>query len=130
MLLAPIQYDYGTATVQLPADYAAQGLGDYAGAVCYTRTVIVDADCTHWLLVLADVRGTVAVAINGVAHQPRVWAPYQFDVSAALRPGVNTIAITITNTLAPYMAAHSPTHYTSPHQEVSGMVGSITLHGW
>ena len=130
MLLAPIRYDYGTATVQLPADYAAQGLGDYAGAVCYTRMVTVDADCTHWLLVLADVRGTVAVAINGVAHQPRVWAPYQFDVSAVVRPGVNTIAITITNTLAPYMAAHSPTHYTSPHQEVSGIVGSITLHGW
>ena len=130
MLLAPIQYDYGTATVQLPADYAAQGLGDYAGAVCYTRTFTVDADCTHWMLELTDVRGTVAVAINGVAHQPRVWAPYQFDVSVALRPGVNTIAITVTNTLAPYMAAHSPSHYTSTHQEQSGILGPITLTGY
>jgi hypothetical protein len=130
MLLAPIQYDYGTATVQLPADYAAQGLGDYAGAVCYTRSVTVAGGCTHWVLELADVRGTVAVAINGIAHQPRVWAPYQFDVSKALRPGVNTISVTVTNTLAPYMAAHSPTHYTSPHQEVSGIVGSVTLRGW
>jgi hypothetical protein len=130
MLLAPIQYDYGTAPVQLPADFAAQGLGDYAGAVCYTRMVTLDSDCTHWELVLADVRGTVAIAINGVVHQPRVWAPYQYDVSEAIRRGVNMISITVTNTLAPYMAAHSPTHYTSPHQEVSGIVGSVTLRGW
>jgi hypothetical protein len=114
----------------LPADFATQGLGDYAGAVCYTRSVTVDADCTHWVLELADVRGTVAVTVNGIAQPPRVWAPYQFDVSTALRLGANTISLTVTNTLAPYMAAHSPSHYTSPHQEKSGIVGSITLSGW
>lgn len=130
MLTAPISYQWGMAECSLPENFASQGLGDYAGAVRYTRTVLIESDCAHWVLALEEVRGTVAVEVNGIVFSPRVWSPYLFDVGDAIKSGANMITLVVTNTLAPYMAAHSPTHYTSAHQEVSGILGRIELRGW
>jgi hypothetical protein len=129
LLRQPISYTYASAPVELPSSFAAQGFGDYAGAVTYQRMVTVTNICQTWLLTIAALRGTVAVSVNGHTYAPRVWSPYTFDVSDAIRIGENTIELIVTNTLAPYMSGHSPSHYTSAHQEQSGILGPLTLSG-
>jgi hypothetical protein len=79
------------------------------------------------VLDLGVVRGTAEVIVNGQSVGARIWSPYQFDISEQLVVGQNQIAILVTNTLAPYLAGHSPTHYTPVHQEVSGLFGPLVL---
>jgi hypothetical protein len=127
LLLDPLTYQWGEGFAQLPASFADLGLGDFAGAVTFTRMIdIVDIN-GQWMLDLGVVRGTAEVLVNGELVGARIWSPYQFDISNYLQQGQNTIAILVTNTLAPYLAGHSPTHYTPAHQEVSGVFGPIVL---
>jgi hypothetical protein len=37
------------------------------------------------------------------------------------------LKLVVTNTLAPYLAGHSPTHYAPAYQEVSGILGDIHI---
>lgn len=127
LLDAPLQYRDAPGPVDLPQSYRALGYHDYSGAMVYTRTIDLPSCDGRWILTCAAVRGTLAVSVNGIALTPRVWSPYAFDVSAALRVGTNELTLTVTNTLAPYIAGHSPSHYTSRHQEESGILGSIRL---
>jgi hypothetical protein len=66
-------------------------------------------------------------SLNGRAVGTRVWSPYRFELTEFLRPGTNTIEVRIFNTLAPYLAAVSPTHYVFPGQTVSGLLGPVHL---
>lgn len=128
LLDAPVTYAFAErAPVSLPASFAALGLGDYSGAIRLERTVDLPEGGRGWELLLSEVRGTVAVCVNGVTLPARVWSPYRYDISALVRPGANTVVLTVTNTLAPFIAGQSPSHYTSAHQEESGILGSIVL---
>ena len=127
LLQAPLTYQWGQGHAQLPASFADLGLADFAGAVTFTRTIDIDDIRAQWVLDLGVVRGTAEVLVNGQSVGARIWSPYQFDISSCLQQGQNTIAILVTNTLAPYLAGHSPTHYTPAHQEVSGLFGPIVL---
>jgi hypothetical protein len=127
LLQAPLTYQWGEGFAQLPASFADLGLADFAGAVTFTRTIDIADINGQWLLDLGVVRGTAEVIVNGQSVGARIWSPYQFDITEKLVVGQNLIAILITNTLAPYLAGHSPTHYTPAHQEVSGVFGPIVL---
>lgn len=127
LLRAPLTYQWGAGYAQLPASFADLGLVDFAGAVTFTRTVDIPQLAGQWLLDLGVVRGTAEVLVNGQVLGARIWSPYQFDISNYLQQGQNTITILVTNTLAPYLAGHSPTHYAPAHQEVSGVSGPIVL---
>ena len=93
----------------------------------FTRTINIDDIRGQWLIDLGMVRGTAEVIVNGQSVGARIWSPYQFDISDFVQQGQNTITILLTNTLAPYLAGHSPTHYAPAHQEVSGIFGPIVL---
>jgi beta-galactosidase/beta-glucuronidase len=127
LLEAPLTYQWGEGHAQLPASFADLGLADFAGAVTFTRTIDIDDIRGQWVLDLGVVRGTAEVIVNGQSVGARIWSPYQFDISERLVIGQNQIAILVTNTLAPYLAGHSPTHYTPAHQEVSGIFGPLLL---
>jgi len=128
LLQAPLAYQWGDGVAILPASFADLGLGDFAGAVTFTRTLDVNHIYGQWVLDLGVVRGTAEVWVNGESVGVRIWSPYQFDISSKLVIGQNQIAILVTNTLAPYLAGHSPTHYTPAHQEVSGIFGPMVLN--
>ena len=49
---------------------------------------------------LEQVRGTVAVGVNGTPVAHLVWQPWRTPVSAFLRPGLNRIELEVSNTLA------------------------------
>lgn len=129
MLDAPVTYTWSRGKVLPPFTWQNLGLGDYAGAVTF-ETVL------HWIsgaspayLLLTNVRGSVEVWLNDQLLGVRVWSPYQFDMTDALRPGDNCLRIVVASTLAPYLAGHSPTHYAPAHQEITGILGDVyVLH--
>jgi len=102
------------------------GFGDYAGAVIF-ETVFDWKIGNRALLCLRKVRGTVEVWLNQQPLGVRLWSPYQFELTPALKLGENTLRIVVTGTLASYFAGHSPTHYAPAHQEVTGILGDIDI---
>ncbi|MBM4412952.1 MAG: hypothetical protein FJ040_05830 [Chloroflexi bacterium] len=127
LLAHPIRYVHQQSEVAFPADFATLGFADYSGAVRFVRTWQIDDLPGTWIVDLGRVRGTVAVRVNGVSVGVRIWSPYQFDLTGHLIQGLNSIEIEVTNTMASYLAAHSPSHYTPPYQQVSGVYGPVTL---
>jgi hypothetical protein len=126
-MAVPVRYDHGVGTTALPADAAMIGYADFSGALRFRTQITLTEIRGAWTLDLGRVRGTVAVFVNGVQAGVRIWAPYVVDVSPYLQVGVNQIVIELTNTLASYLAAHSPSHYTPAYQQASGVYGPLLL---
>jgi hypothetical protein len=123
----PVSYEIGAGRIQ-PGPWAAQGLDAYSGAVRYQTEFPLEAlPGGQLILDLGRVRGTAEVTVNGQPVGVRVWSPYRFDITAAAGPGQNTVEVLVCNTLAPYLRAVSPTHYVFPGQEVSGLLGPVTV---
>ena len=106
-------------------DWSAQGLADYSGAVRY-RTRL-RGPVARASLDLGQVRGTAEVTVNGKSAGCRIWSPYRFDVSGLLDLEDNVIEVDVYNTLAPYIAAVSPSPWVLPGQTVSGLLGPVIL---
>lgn len=70
---------------------------DFTGNVRYTATVTLDPT-RHRLLDLGTVGQTARVRLNGKEVGVRIFAPYRFDLSEAIREGENTLEITVANT--------------------------------
>lgn len=124
----PVRYLHGGGITVLPVDAAEVGYADFSGALRFQKRVTMTNITGRWELDLGRVRGTVAVFVNGVQVGVRIWAPYVFDVTSYLHLGDNEIMIELTNTMASYLAAHSPSHYTPVYQQVSGIYGPVRLH--
>jgi alpha-L-rhamnosidase len=83
------------------SDNADKGVKYFSGSGTYTNTVNAPAD---WFghneqlwLDLGDVKNLAEVTVNG-RNLGIVWhAPYRVDVTGALKPGANEIAIKVTN---------------------------------
>jgi len=54
---------------------------------------------------LGQVGCAAQVAVNGKAVGTRLWPPYVFDITDALKPGANTVKVTVANTAANAAAA-------------------------
>ena len=68
-----------------------------AGTVGYQRTFnlgALPAGRSAWLD-LGDVHEIARVTLNGVEFKPQPWPPYRWDITAALKPGDNTLAIQV-----------------------------------
>lgn len=106
-------------------DWSTQGLRDWSGGVGYRTTCPASATATS--LDLGRVRGTAEVRVNGRPAGCRIWSPYRFDVSGLLNQEENVIEVDVYNTLAPYIAAVSPSPWVLPGQTVSGLLGPVQL---
>lgn len=122
----PLEFECGEGSLA-PGDWSALGLSSYAGGVTYRRTISLAGGACRAVLDLGRVRGTAEVAVNGQPAGTRIWSPYRFDISDALRPGDNEIEVTVLNTLGPYLDAASPTQMVAPGQRVSGLLGPVRL---
>jgi hypothetical protein len=123
------------------------GVKYFSGTATYTRTIQGSAD---WFapdralfLDLGRVGDVAEVTVNGRALGELWKAPYRVDVSAALRPGDNTLEIKVTNQwtnriagdrllpdekkiLAPVAAARAGSGGPPPLTE-SGLLGPVTI---
>jgi hypothetical protein len=94
------------ASVQMPAltswtDSADAGVKYFSGTATYTKTMTAPATWfkpgQHVWIDLGKVRDIAEVKVNGKSAG-LVWAPpYRVDVTAALKPGVNKLEISVTN---------------------------------
>ncbi len=127
LLAGPVIFEMGQGRMAL-GDWEAQGLEAYAGGIAYRQAFRWERGAPRRLwLDLGRVRGTAEVRVNDVYVGSRVWSPYRFEITPALQAGENTVEIRVFNTLAPYLAAVSPTHYIFPGQTVSGLFGPVRL---
>lgn len=93
---APVMFDRLTDWTQRPED----SIRYYSGHATYHNTFNAGAVVTqeHLILDLGALTAMAKVKING-KYAGGVWtAPYQLDISNVVRPGVNTIDITVVNT--------------------------------
>lgn len=74
----------------------------FSGTVAYTATLTIQStlDGSPLWLDLGDVRYAAALFINGKLVGRRAWAPYIFDVTAAVKAGDNALEVRVTGTLA------------------------------
>lgn len=119
----PIAYTLGNGTLS-NGSWHTQGLGNYSGAVRMCQT-FSSAEESPALLDLGVVRGTVEAWCNGQSLGIRFAAPWTFDLT--LSSGENMIELLVTNTLAPWMQAWSPTMMITNDQIPSGVMGPVKL---
>jgi hypothetical protein len=125
-LAGPVEFRVGTGLVKL-GDWQSVGLAEYSGGVRYRTRVEPAGPFSKAVIDLGAVRGTAEVVVNGRSLGIRVCAPYAFEVTSALRTGVNEIEVLVFGTLAPYLDAASPTHFVFSGQRVSGLMGPVRM---
>ncbi len=83
------------------AQHEQPGIRYYAGTAGYTTTIDVEPSALssdrRWVLDLGDVSVMARVWVNDKPFGILWKAPFQTDVTEALRPGANTIRIEVTN---------------------------------
>ncbi|MHC3467957.1 glycosyl hydrolase [Streptomyces sp. 7R007] len=115
-----------TVPAPLPlGDWSALGLGSWSGGVAYSRELTVPPGADP-VLDLGRVRGSVEVALDGEVVGEAFCAPYRFTLPGAAGRTVR-VEVTVYNTLAPYLAAATPTVWAFPDQLASGLFGPVTL---
>ena len=122
---APVTYEMGPGKIGL-GDWSEQGLESYSGGVRYRNAFEWSAmDGRRLALDLGHVRGTAEVWINGQNAGVRFLSPYRFEITGLVRTGKNEVEVLVLNTLAPYLAGHSPTLFVLSGQELSGLFGPV-----
>lgn len=129
----PIRISVAPAPIEL-GDWQAIGLGGWSGAVQYEREIEVPAGTAFLTLDLGRVRGSATVEVDGETVARLFCAPFRADlVSPAaakdrMEPSTIRVAVTVYNTLAPFLDETTPTSWTFPSQLVSGILGPVVLH--
>ncbi|MEU6844633.1 glycosylhydrolase-like jelly roll fold domain-containing protein [Streptomyces sp. NPDC046716] len=127
--LTPIPVD-GDWTLTLAADGAepvTRPLGSWSdlaplhsGSGTYTKDIRLDAATLRGrrlVLDLGTIREIAEVTVNGTEFGPALWSPYTVDVTDGLKPGVNRIAVRVSNTLSNERNKPLP----------SGLIGPVVL---
>jgi hypothetical protein len=122
-LTGPIRLECVPGVIELGDWARIDGLLSYSGSAWYRKTVIVP-EARRVLLELGNVAVTAEVRVNGRLVGTRVSPPWQFDLTAAVKPGENRIEVLVCNTLANHYTT-IPTRYRGA--TTSGLLGPVTL---
>jgi len=128
LILEPIEYALGPGVIDL-GDWTQFGLEAYSGTATYRMTVDIDAQAAASPLALdiGDVAVTCAARLNGVALGTLIGPPLRLPLGDAVIAGINTLEITVANTLANFYAFNRPTPYADRNNVRSGLFGPIRL---
>ena len=111
-------------------DWKELGLGWYSGYCRYEtefRHRALKKGETLWLD-LGQVKECAAVFLNGQKIGQRLWKPYRFDISRAVREGKNTLSIYSCNLIANEFAWDPLGTRGSASSLPSGVFGSVGLY--
>ena len=107
-----------------------QGLADVSGVGHYTAAITLPAS---WraaggaYLDLGSIgAGSAHVSVNGRDLGPVNQVHPVIDLGGALRPGANTLTVTVATTLLNRLRVTRPTVYTQPRQDY-GLIGPVTI---
>ncbi|MFH1741930.1 MAG: glycosyl hydrolase [bacterium] len=128
-LLEPITFEVGQGRIPY-GSWDHLGLPHYCGGLVYEANVnLPDNRATHFVLDLGRVRGTTEVVVNGEPCGVRVWHPYRFDITKAVRAGTNRVEMHIYNTLGPHFDIGHPSEHVYENHTVSGVFGPVAVYG-
>jgi uncharacterized Zn-binding protein involved in type VI secretion len=123
----PITFETGPGTIPL-GSWDELGLPHYAGGVRYTvRVQLPEKGGAHAVLDLGRVRGSAEVLVNGKPCGTRIWHPYRFDITDAVKAGENEISMRVLNTLGPHFADGHPGAGVYENQTQSGIFGPVSV---
>ncbi len=123
-----MQFDCREGKITL-GSWHEKGLPTYSGIAIYGREFELSGEwaASPLFLDLGEVRGTAELSVNGKSAGVRIWRPYRFDISSLVHQGANKLEILVTNTLGPHYSVGIPTPYVFPGQEISGILGPVTV---
>jgi beta-galactosidase/beta-glucuronidase len=84
------------------------GLDQFSGYVDYRTAFVCDANDGRIILDLGKVKHMAEVWLNGQCVGARLWPPFEFDISSAVRRGSNELHIRIGNLIANAMRQFAP----------------------
>jgi len=125
----PVTYDTDAVGNITCGDWQELALESYSGGITYMSELTftkIEAGKRVYLN-LGAVRGTAEVSVNGKFAGARFLTPYRYDITDLINEGVNQVAVTVFNTLAPYLNAVGATRFIPKQQLVSGMLGPVTV---
>jgi len=124
---APITFETGEGRIPF-GSWDELGLPHYSGGVVYTASVNLAAESGKRVtLDLGRVRGAVDVRVNGKDCGARIWHPYRFDITEAVKDGVNAIEMRVFNTLGPHFGVGHPSHHVFEGHTKSGIYGPVRV---
>ena len=108
--LAPLKFLTGAA-VSVPLNSWFQyGLDQYTGYVDYQTTIKATQKNQKVTIDLGRVKYMAEVFVNDVSLGARLWPPYTFDISGALKNGENNIRIRVGNLMVNKMSMQDDLH--------------------
>lgn len=122
----PVSYDTDRTGVMLTGDWQEKGLESWSGGVTYKKTVKLPETEGELWIDFGKIRGTAECFADGESAGKRFLTPYRFNLTSFKGKTVR-LELMVTNTLAPYMKAVSPTVYIPEVQLVSGLFGPVKL---
>jgi hypothetical protein len=88
-------------TLKSWTQYIDQNIQFFSGTATYSKTFDINKKTfqgnLNWLLDLGKVKDIAIVSLNGVVLDTLWKAPYQVDISKALKVGKNVLKISVTN---------------------------------
>lgn len=80
------------------ANFFAAGKQNFSGEVTFMKKISIEKPGGKVMLGLENVQSYASVKVNGGFAGAKLWSPYEFDVTADLKNGENTIEITVGST--------------------------------
>ncbi len=116
-------FELGDGTIVAGRSWHQQGLDCFSGVILHRACVTATAGPA--VLDLGDVRGSVAVTVNGVPAGVLFSRPWTLPVT--LEDGDNVIELEVANTLGPLAGRGIPTPFGPEEQRVSGLLARPRL---
>ena len=93
--------------VYTTGSWKTEGLPFYSWGVTYSKEFDIDNANGNWEIGLGKWNGTVAeVEVNGVRAPVIAFPPYHSDLTGLLKPGLNTISVTVIGSLKNLLGPH------------------------
>lgn len=98
--IAPFKFKVGTEENKELASWYTYGLQQYTGFLEYETQITINDTSAAVSIDLGEVKYMAEVFVNGKSVGARLWPPFKFDISGALKPGDNKIKVRIGNLIA------------------------------
>jgi hypothetical protein len=98
--VAPFKFTVGTAENRELSSWYSYGLQQYTGFLEYETSITIDDISSEIFIDLGEIKYIAEVFINNKPVGTRLWHPFKFDISDAVKQGENKIKIRTGNIIA------------------------------
>ncbi|MDR0725151.1 MAG: hypothetical protein LBF59_03970 [Prevotellaceae bacterium] len=98
--VAPFKFTTGVAENRELASWYSYGLQQYTGFLEYETSIIIEDTSSEIFVDLGETKYIAEVFVNDRSVGARLWPPFKFDISGAVKQGENKIKIRTGNLIA------------------------------